>query len=780
MNFHRNLFATAVAVILLAACGSNDGGDDDGEVPRSSESSQSETMPSSLSYAEYNRLRDAIDNDEVSLRVIPRIDPGDRLEFDDVDTASEKLNDAVADGDFAAADRVFASVPARWRNELTNRANDAAADAYDDGDYATAYRFDRYLHIDNRAFWILTAEYVNGRVVDKGSSTPVENAVVSYTERSYPQSVQTDSAGSFRILLPASRPSGLTVEHPDYDSKRVFDIETGGQTFTISMGTGFPKLTFRGRVVDAATGEAIAGFPVVAGFDPIEGAPEVNMQQAMGKFGRETDANGRFEITELPTNVIHVIAQGPHDGKLYMLQEQNVTFVDGVEQIIEVSIREVRLDVPLIVVGTVRDRATGEAVANVRVSAGGWKAENTDVNGRFMVQLETGRDWQLTATHPAYHTSQPQAFISATPKTIETEFLIDPITTGTILGTAVNSVTGEPLANVVIEIAGQRIRTDSRGQFRAEEIESGEITVNASQSGFRADSEALLLEALQTAEATLELEPITTGIVSGIVIDKTSGEPVVEAAIRAGDKSGMTGEDGRFRLEEVEAGVLVVAATKALYEPGSDEVELVAMASVEARIELNPITWGTVRGIVRHAVTDQPLANATVRIGSIEVTTDGNGAFVAEKVPAGSVSAVAAVARYHDAQSSFELPRDGEVEREFRLAPITTGNVLVTVRDAGSNAPIPGATVMIGALSRTTDSRGRVEAAEIPAGQIVVNATANLYEPGSAEAPLEAAGEVSVDIELTAITYGTIFGKVVDKSSDAPIANVPIRIGGQE
>lgn len=780
--------------LAVAACGGDDAeetasatapsGAAQSQIQSQNQSQSDADLPASLSIVDYNRLRDAIDDGEVPARIVPRLDPEERLSFSSLADAEEEFVDAIAEGDFERADRVFASVDSYDHNDLMNAGHDAAADSYSDGDYAESYRFDRYLNIDTRMLWMLEGDYISGRVTDKGTGEPVVGATVS-ADQHLEQSAQTSSNGEFRLLIPADSPTGLTIEHPDYDEQRIFQTESGsaislaalqGEAVDIRLGTGMPRFTFRGRLVDASSGEPLAGVPVVAGFEPIETAPELNLQMVMGRFGRETDAEGRFEITDLPVETVQVVAQALIDGKLYQLPQEPLTFEDGVELLIELGPRTVELDLPMIVAGTVRDRTTGAPVANARVSAGGWKAENTDINGRFMIQLDTNRDWQLTASHQAYHESQPQAFASERPRTVEAEFLIDPITTGTILGTAINAATGEPIVNAVIQIAGVEVRTDSRGQFRAEEIESGEVTVNASQSGYRADSASLLLEALQTAEATLELEPITTGTVRGTVVEEGSGRALADVAVRAGDVIGTTDSSGAFTLEEVEAGAIVVAASKALFVPGSSDVSLEAMGSVDTRIELTPITWGTVRGSVTDASTGQPLRDATVRLGAIEVTTDADGGYIAERVPAGDVSLVAALARYHDAQDSVALSRDGDVEVSLALAPITTGNVQIVVIDASSGDPVGAATVMLGTRREETDASGRASAAEVPAGQVVANVTANLYEPGSAEAVLEAAGEAALEVRLIPITYGTVTGVAVNKTSGAPLANVRVRL----
>ena len=778
-------WATLVlAAAFLASCG---GGDTDGQTADEAPSAVEEELPSSLSRGEYNRLRDALDNDEVPYRIVRRVDESQRYRFDDLEAASRALVDALNDGDLSEADKVFASAPGSWRNDLMNAADDVAFEAMQDNDYAEAYVVDRFMHVDTTAYWILDADYIHGRVVEKDSGSPVAGATISFDER-HAEAAQSDDSGEFRLLMPTTRSSGLRIVHPDHDEKLVFNTASGapispqslaGQILEIELGTGYPRLTFRGRLVDAESGAPLAGFPVIAGFDPIPEAAELNLQQMTGRFSRETDTDGRFEITDLPVQNVHLIAQSLVDGKIYVLQERNFRFEEGVDHVIEVQPKEARLQVPLIVLGTVKDRVTGEPVAGARVSAGGWKAERSDQNGRIMMHLDLGKEWQLIASHAEYHDSEPQQLSSSTSKTVETEFLISPITTGTILGTAINATTGEPIANAVIELAGRQVRTDSQGRFRAEEIESGEVTVSGAQSGYRADSESLLLEALQTAEATLELQPITTGTVTGIVVATETGAPIVDATVSAGDQQTMSDENGRFTIEEVEAGEVTVGASKALFVPGNSAVSLQALTTAETEIRLVPITWGTVRGTVRDASSGELLAGATVRIGGAEVETDASGAFVLEKVPAGEGAVAAALARYHDTQSRFDLPRDGDIEQHLQLAPITTGTVIVTVVDAGSGNPISGASLAIGEKQLQTDAAGQARVEEVAAGRVIGNASATLYEPGSAETRLEAASEATLTIPLTPVTYGTIAGTVLDAVSDAPIGAATVRIGAQ-
>ena len=814
----------AMTLLLLAACGSDDSersateasDSNDSSVTRShpldtedyvsgSSDSPAQTnlgspvslaeVPSPLDQDTYDRLSDELI--DLPYRTIHRVQLNERLSFPSTEEAREAFFSAITDGDFVRADIVLASVEDTGRNDIVAAMAQhmiaATMAAIESNDYTDAYRLQRYSHFNPIHLWMLDGETVRGRVFDADTREPVTGATVKLPDP-WGSRAQTDTDGHYELFMPRNRTFSFVVDHPDYDTAFVSKTIAGTQINTAELHgksvdleisaplerPELPSLSFRGRVVDAETGEPLAGMPVVAGFDPIEGAPDVNLQQVMGKFGRETDAEGRFEITELPVSTVNLFAQAFIDGKTYQLQKADFVYEDGVEQVIEISGRAVKLDLPLVVVGYVKDRSTGEPIPHARVSAGGWKAERTGERGQFLIQLATGKDWQLTASHEAYHQSQPQPFSSSEPEKIETEFLLNPITTGTVLGTAVNAATGEPIANAVIEIAGQRVRTDSQGRFRAEEIESGEVTVNAAQSGYRTDSEALLLEALQTAEATLELEPITTGTIRGIVVDNANGLPLADVAVRGGDKLATTGEDGTFVLEEVEAGAIDVAANKTLYVPGSSQVLLEAMASADTRIQLEAITWGTVRGTVHDATDGAPLPGAAIRIGGIEVTAGEDGSFVAERVPAGNVSLVSTIARYHDAQAAVELPRDGDVSHAFELSPITTGTIYVTVVDASKNSPLAGADVLVGTRRATTDTTGRIMLQEVPAGRIVANATANLYESGSAEGVLEAASEVSLDVALLPITYGTIVGIVVNKVTGDPIADATVNLDGRQ
>jgi OmpA-OmpF porin, OOP family len=75
-------------------------------------------------------------------------------------------------------------------------------------------------------------------------------------------------------------------------------------------------------------------------------------------------------------------------------------------------------------------------------------------------------------------------------------------------------------------------------------------------------------------------------------------------------------------------------------------------------------------------------------------------------------------------------------------------SVTATVTDAATNKPIAGATVSSALVSATTDSAGKCELTQLPAGLVVASATASGYDGNSATADLPAGQSGHVDIPL--------------------------------
>lgn len=83
----------------------------------------------------------------------------------------------------------------------------------------------------------------------------------------------------------------------------------------------------------------------------------------------------------------------------------------------------------------------------------------------------------------------------------------------------------------------------------------------------------------------------TTGNLSGIVADKTTGEPVpvVSVTLEPGGKSTVTGSDGSFSFKDLEAGEYLVTISKKNYKENSVAVNVIAGRDVETHLLIERI-----------------------------------------------------------------------------------------------------------------------------------------------------------------------------------------------
>ncbi len=778
-------FLLCLVLIATTACSGGEQGAQESQVDEMA-AAQSQALPpppsGPLDRSEYRKLKKAMRDLPERIIAYPADDSGPR--FDTPQQAAEAIVVAVADDDIERADRILALAGAdrsRHIESLVNRRMYAEQDA---DDYAAAYRLRRFLHFDSLELALelerLDAAIIRGYVREAGSGKPIAGAIVVTNLDKFGKA-RSASDGSYELTVVPNISQWVGSSHPDYNGplmsedyavkllprgEIVVDIELEPKLAVV------PRVSVRGQMIDVDSQQPIENMEVYVVPSDAEG-----LQVMMGRFTAMTDAEGRFEIQDLPRGTHGLLAQKANPYYHHTVEHFEV---DGSEVSRRIEARQVprkKLNLPMIVAGHVHDRDTGQPIANAKVSGGGYSAVRTDDEGKFLMQLAKGKEWHVRASHEEYHQSATQSFSSPDPKNLVVEYLLDPITTGTIVGIAIDAITGEPITNATIKIAGQTVITDREGRFRVKEIEAGDVAVSGGQSGYRADAQTITLEALKTAEARLVLEPITQGSVAGTVVDAATNRTLAGVRVSVAGQTTQTGSDGQFLIEEIEKGDVEISASKAIYERVAMSVEVVAQETATLAMALTPITYGTLNGTIVDAVSGLPLASATVSIAGQTLQTNNAGAFTADKVPAGQVSVTAAYDRYYDASRSITLQAAGDASVKLGLEPITTGTVRGVVTDANSGEPIDGASVNIGRQPTTTNSAGVYVLEKVAAGDIEVAAGATLYEPGRDNVALLAAREVEVDFRLIPIRYGTVSGVVTDASTRQPLSGARISIG---
>ena len=126
-----------------------------------------------------------------------------------------------------------------------------------------------------------------------------------------------------------------------------------------------------------------------------------------------------------------------------------------------------------------------------------------------------------------------------------------------LAGQVADSVTGEPVANVILVIRGKvdgfefkrRAATDGQGRFSLAALPPGYFDLQATKAGFGKASNPHQVVAGERKDG-IDIKLVRTGAISGRVVD-AGGEPLEFLFVRAEGKAGgrtQTDEQGRFRI----------------------------------------------------------------------------------------------------------------------------------------------------------------------------------------------------------------------------------------
>ena len=273
---------------------------------------------------------------------------------------------------------------------------------------------------------------------------------------------------------------------------------------------------------------------------------------------------------------------------------------------------------------------------------------------------------------------------------------------------------------------------------------------------------------------------VGVSFVAGVVVD-VAGRPVPGATVTVGERTALTGEDGRFSIPDVTPGVVEIGAaadgfiaegplaprTEARVQPGTslDEVTLVLRK------------YGTIAGTVTAAGVPVEARLSVLGAGDA-FAIDGigrsaaDGTFTLENVPPGRVRLLVESDDYATTESREVSLQDGErvIDVDIDLAPagVLAGNVIDT-----EGAPVEGAEVYAtgGAAPRSrlvrTTPTGGFRFDNFPVGD---GARLRVVAPGFTESVIEDIAVAPESVEVVEVILEPIqgiVGRVVD--SDGPV-----------
>ncbi len=378
--------------------------------------------------------------------------------------------------------------------------------------------------------------------------------------------------------------------------------------------------------------------------------------------------------------------------------------------------------------------------------------------------------------------------------------------TGALEGRVLDA-NGNPVAGAQITVSsgtaarsrqsgGYTTTTDQNGWYRCGNLPPGHYSVMVQQNG----TTTTLLEAdvqpnLVTTNDQVTTTPAasgpaaTTGRIVGAVRSSNGSAvspahvSVVEATVGADVDS-----RGYYKLGDLPAGDYHLKCTAAGYqEATTDLVHLEAGVIKVVIFVMKPVaaSAGKIHGTVKDSAA-AALANATVRAKSgaavVYAKTDSAGAYVLAGLAPGSYELKCGLADYGLGEATVTVAAGQDVEQNFVLEKVTAtlGSITGQVKSTDGKV-IVGALVGTNAGGKPTSAKsnsdGKYQINDVPAGTYKVYCGADGYQPTSVENVVVVASQATTqDFTLTAVSTpvtGVIEGAVKD-ADGKPIAGAKV------
>ncbi|HET6550072.1 MAG TPA: Ig-like domain-containing protein, partial [Solirubrobacter sp.] len=476
------------------------------------------------------------------------------------------------------------------------------------------------------------------------------------------------------------------------------------------------------------------------------------------------DAAGRFEhAPSLGAQNESTYWNGRADAPGYWYQQKGAVVAEGEPATVEYELVEQCL--ARLVGGTVRYRGSNATVAGAGVGvhlSGGTRPDltvQTREDGTFDVDREVllGHDnaateYRVTVTPPADAPPGTQGSTSAfrvaacDAQVSETFYLHTPQPNyGAVEGVVTDEETGEPLADVWVDVGTTGARTDVEGRYRLERFHVGNdgqtqanATVATEPAGYYRAAVNRLIVAGQTAQADLKVLRKRFAALDVSVVDSVTGAPIPGARVSNGSCSGfslciVTGREGTATRGQIALGNrnapvgYSLSATAEGYWPQAKPVTLRADETASLEYELQPeCEPARVTGRVVNAETQEPIHQARVQGGGAwPVFTGTDGRFVIEGIKPSTgnnprqVTISASASGFYSQSKQITIFCGANIVVDFGSRNAKTGTVVGTVTDAVTGEPLAGAFVGsdFGGTT-TTGEDGAYRLEQVPLGDL--------------------------------------------------------------
>ncbi|MCY3971159.1 MAG: carboxypeptidase regulatory-like domain-containing protein, partial [Acidobacteria bacterium] len=381
-------------------------------------------------------------------------------------------------------------------------------------------------------------------IVTSSSGRPVTEARIRLEPKDAAQSREydiTDGSGRARLEVRAG-PATLTIEHPEHlDETREIVVAPGSTELAVQLQTG-------GEINGVV--RSPSGTPVSA---TVEAHPEetaerdVSLRRYMNPpTTTATDNNGFFRLTGLEAGRYFLVGRAAGYAESGPVEPIDVDGrgVAGVELVLEsgASLRGAVTGLRLADLAEVTVTATRQAQ---------WQSATPDTEGSFTIQNLAPGTWQVVARRGDSFTSRSversvTITVAGAEEFIELPFDRGLRLTGQVLISGAPLVGGQVLADRQGHEDPRFAELDQQGRFEMSGLAAGSYRLRVST---RFDGAEYRMIELQTDLEGLRIDLQPEAILSGIVLDATTGLPLRDASLEAGDAASIaalaSGDDGR-------------------------------------------------------------------------------------------------------------------------------------------------------------------------------------------------------------------------------------------
>ncbi|MDP8910106.1 MAG: carboxypeptidase regulatory-like domain-containing protein, partial [Chloroflexota bacterium] len=273
----------------------------------------------------------------------------------------------------------------------------------------------------------------------------------------------------------------------------------GAALLLLLVACGGPSVPLTGTVLDAYTGEPVAGATV-----------------EVGRAKATSDAAGKYQLAKWSAKgKLRASAAGYEPAEIDLAQQP-------VDQASGAPTRDISIR-PNVLSGAVTERYTGAPVADAVVKVSDTISTTTGTDGRYtLAGVPPSFSVSVTAPDHDEHTAQVD-------KT--TQLDVD-LRSNILQGKVTERDTGKPIAGATVRVGDVTATTEADGTYRAPGVPEG-ATVEITAEGYTAASET----APDAASFDVALQ---ANVLRGAVTDQYTGEPVAEATVKAGDTTAST------------------------------------------------------------------------------------------------------------------------------------------------------------------------------------------------------------------------------------------------